>query len=232
MRYSFLLFSLSTLLYASSACAQQIDVRRHVEVDATSKIEADVDRATWQIKIRGSAASLAEVSKLLQTATDALRGKLTERGIKEGSLRISGIASGKDYEDMRDERTFKGFYAERAAVVEISDLALRQALEAVLLEDDHIEIVKVNLRNSRHEELRKQALLAAVAAAREKASFLAKEAGAEIGQLLSIREGAANNGWVTLTENRIEQPIFGRNKKAEFETLEYTATVTVKFEMK
>lgn len=223
---------LASLVLTPLVGAQQIDTRRHIEVDATSKIAADVDRASWQIKIRGESASLAEASKILDGATAALRERLKTAGFEDGSLRLSGIASGKSYETTRDTRVFKGYYAERASVVEIPDLTRRQALEGALLADDHIEIVKVELRSSKHEELRKQALLAAVAAAKEKAAALAKEAGAETGLLLAMREGANNNGWVTLTENRIVEPFFGQDNTAEFEKLEYTATVTVKFELK
>jgi uncharacterized protein YggE len=235
MKYPFLFFSLSlfcTLLYASSAQAQQIDTRRHIEVDAIAKIAADVDRASWQIKVRGEAASLAEASKMLDTATASLRERLAKNGFKENALRLSGIASGKDYDSTREARVFKGFYAERAAIVEIADLSRRQALETALLEDDHVEIVRVELRTSKHEELRKQALLAAVSAAKEKADALAKEAGVQIGALLALREGASTSGWLDVNENRIAQPTFGQNNAAEFEKLEYSATVTVKFELK
>lgn len=227
-----LLTFLSFVLFATSSGAQQIDTRRHIEVDATSKIAADVDRASWQIKVRGEAASLADASKILDSSTVSLRDRLKQAGLDEGALRLSGIASGKHYETTRETRVFKGYYAERASVVEIPDLSKRQALETVLLADDHIEIVKVELRSSKHDELRKQALLAAVAAAKDKALFLAKEAGADVGPLLAIREGANNNGWITLTENRIVEPFFGQNNTAEFEKLEYSATVTVKFELK
>lgn len=228
MKHFLILFA---MLFASTAGAQ-IDIRRHIEVEATSKVVADVDRASWQIKVRGEAVSLAEASRMLDAATASLRERLVKGGFTEGALRLSGIASGKNYDTTRDGRVFKGFYAERAAMVEIPDLAKRQSLEGVLLEDDRIEIVKVELRTTKHEELRKQALLAAVAAAREKSAFLAKEAGAEIGALLAIREGSITYSWGPLTENRIDQPIFAQSNTAEFEKLEYTATVTVKFELK
>lgn len=236
MKTPFLFFPLSlalgTLLYASSARAQQFDTQRHIEVDAVAKIAADVDRASWQIKVRGEAASLAEASKGLDASTAALRDRLAKNGFKENTLRLSGIASGKNYDTAREGRVFKGFYAERAAIVEITDLSRRQALETALLEDDHIEIVKVELRTSQHEALRKQALLAAVSAAKEKAEALANEAGVQIGELLALREGRSTSGWLDVNENRIAQPIFGQNNAAEFEKLEYSATVTVKYALK
>ena len=217
----------------SSAFSQALDVRRHIEVDATSRVSADVDRAGWQIKMRGEAASLAEASKKLDASAESLKERLKTAGLSPESLRFIGIASGKFYENNRDTKTFKGFFAERAAVVELPDLSKRQSLETVLLADDQIEIVKVDLRASKHEELRKQALLAAVNAAREKAGFLAKEAGSEIGAVLSIREGNTNSGWGgAVTANNIMETVFAQDNTAEFEKLEYSATVTVKFELK
>ena len=183
--------------------------------------------------MRGEAASLAEASKKLDASAESLKERLKTAGLSPEFLRFSGIASGKFYENNRDTKTFKGFFAERAAVVELPDLSKRQIVETVLLADDQIEIVRVDLRASKHEELRKQALLAAVNAAKEKAGSVAKEAGSKIGAVLSIREGSTNAGWgVTLTDNKILEPIFAQDNTAEFEKLEYSATVTVKFELK
>lgn len=223
---------LYVLLFATIAEAQQLDTRRHVEVDGTSKILADVDRASWQIKIRGEAATLEEASKILDRASQSLQGRLKEGGFDDGALRLSGIASGKHYETTRETKTFKGYYAERPSIIEIKDLSKRQVLETLLLADNNIEIVNISLRSSKHDELRKQALLTAVAAAKDKATFLAEEAGATVGILLAIREGTNNNGWANITENRIAMPLFGQNNSSEFEKLEYSATVTVKYELK
>jgi uncharacterized protein YggE len=220
------------LLMAAISGAQEIDMRRHIQVDGTAKIAADVDRASWQIKIRGEAPTLAEASTKLDASTNSLRDRLKQAGFDDAAFRLSGIASGRFYQTIKNTRTLKGYYAERASIIEISDLSKRQALETMLLDDDQIEIVEVELRSSKHEQLRKKVLLSAVAAAKEKAMFLAKEAGADIGVLLAISEGANGNRWVTITENRIDQPIFGKNNTAEFEKLDYTATVTVKFELK
>lgn len=229
---------LTALLFATVASAQQIDTRRTVEAEGTSKILAEVDRVTWQIKIRAEADSLVEASKKLDFVTNSLQDRLKESGFDEGTLRDSRISSGKHYEYVqqtpaspRETRVLKGYYTERYSVVEIADLSKRQALESLLLADDHIEIVTIDLESSKHEELKKQALVLAVTAAKDKAVLMAKEAGAEIGQLLNIREGSSSGGWAQLAENRIAQPVFSQKQGAEFEKLEYTATVSVKFEL-
>ncbi len=226
------LISLIFLLAISSSGAQQIDTRRHIEVGGTAKIFAEVDRATWRITLRGEAQKLEDASKALDTSTSALQDRLKKAGFADDVLRVSGIASGRNYEKGKMGRVFKGYYAERASVLEISDLSKRRDLETALLFDDSIEIVAVNFQSSKHEALRKQALLSAVAAATEKAKFLANEAGAEIGLLLAISEGKNQWGWANVTENRIGNPIFGQKSSPEFEKLEYSATVTVKFELK
>lgn len=229
---------LTALLFTAVASAQPIDTRRTIEVEGTSKILAEVDRVTWQIKIRAEAASLAEASKTLESVTSTLRDQLKESGFADDVLRDSRISSGKHYEYVqenpsspRETRVLKGYYTERYSVIEIADLSKRQTLESLLLADDHIEIVTIDLESSKHEELKKQALVLAVAAAKEKAALMAKEAGTDIGQLLNIREGSSSGGWTQLTENRIGQPIFNQKQGAEFEKLEYSSTVSVKFEL-
>ncbi len=218
------------VLVAAALSAETIDTRRHIEVDATAKILVGVDRAVWDIKIRGEAGSLVEASRLLESSVTALRQRLKDdAGLPPDVLRLSGITSGKAYENDEATKVFKGFYAERAAGVELADLEQRQALETALLADDRIEIVKVNLRSSRHEESRREALLAAVSAAKSKASFLAREAGAELGPVLAIKETSAGSGWGFITSNMISEFRGEEAPSAEFEKLQYSATITMKF---
>lgn len=217
--------------------AEDIDVRRHIEVQGTAKLYGDVDKAIWDIKIRGEANALEEASNLLETSVVNLQNELEAKEIGKDSLRLSGISSGRVHEQVERSgpRVFKGFYAERRAVIEIPDLELREQLERILLADDRVEIVRVHLKTTKHEELRKQSLISAVAAAKAKAEFLAKEAGAQLGLVLSITEGAESRygGYANLTENRIEMPVFGQAAGTpEFEKLDYSGTVAVKFELR
>ncbi|HEY1083211.1 MAG TPA: SIMPL domain-containing protein [Prosthecobacter sp.] len=234
MKTRFML-SWSLVLILSSAAVssygQSVDTRRHVEVSATAKIVAEADIASWQLRIRGEAPALAKASASLDESAQALVQRLKEAGVPADALRLSGIASGRHFEENGRERVFKGYFAERSAAVELKDLGKRQVLETALLADDRVEIVQVTLRSTRHEELRRESLFAAVAAAKEKAAALAREAGAEISTVLEIRETVTNPVWNSSLSNRIAVQD-GEGGSVEFERIEYPAAVTLKFALK
>ena len=222
---------IALLLSASMANGSDIDLRRHVEVDATAELLIEPDFATFHIKIRGEADSLAEASKRLEDSSTVLKTSLAEAGFAGETIRLSAISSGRHFEGSRDQQIFKGFFAERSAILELRDLSKRQALEEVLLRDDRIEISSINAQSSQHDELRKQVLLDAAAVAKEKAAALAKALDAEIGTVLAIRQGNVQYGFGFVTSNRIGTADNGV-AAAELEKLSYQASVSVKFELK
>ncbi len=223
---------LATLFLAANApatlSAQQIDTRRHIEASGAAKLHADVDLAIWHITLRGEAPVLADAAKSLEEATNGLKTRLLGAGVPREALRLSDIASGKHYEGEDAAKTFKGYYAERQTIIEIRDTGTRQTVETALLQDDRISITRVELLSTKHEENRRQALVLALNAAKTKAAFLAREAGAELGPVLSIREGA--DRWGNISRNNID---FGEeNVSSDFTRLEYNAEITLKFELK
>ncbi len=160
-----------------------------------------------------------------------LKASLAEAGFVGETIRLSAISSGRYFEGSRDQQIFKGFFAERSAILELRDLSKRQALEEVLLRDDRIEISNINAQSSQHDDLRKQVLLKAAAVAKEKAADLAGALDAEIGPVLAVRQGNVQYGFGFLTSNSIGTADNGV-AAAELEKLSYQATVTVKFELK
>lgn len=208
------------------------DEVRHVQANGTSKLYAEADHADWRLRLRAVSNTLGEASQRLDDASASLTERLVAAGFPEDSLRWSGISSGRSY----NQRVFNGYFAERGALVSLSDLARRRELEKVLLEDPLIEIVRVALKTTRHEELRKEALVSAFEVAKEKAELLATAAGAELGPVLSIDEqapeptfGFRSGG---ITENRIEMPVFAAGEASEFEMLDYSMSVAVRFEIR
>jgi len=220
---------LALLLIIPTLEAAEIDVRRHIEVDGTAVVLVAPDFATWRIVIRGEADSLADASSRLEESSQALTTSMASAGFPEEIIKLSGISSGRYYNNIKDQRVFMGFFAERNVIIELRDLTKRQELEEILLKDDRIEIGEIAAQSSDHEENRKKALLSAATIAKEKASTLAEALGAKIGVVLSIQQG--NTGYVRITSNRIEMPIFGA-KSTQLEALSYSSTVTVKFELK
>lgn len=221
---------ITIFLVSTSTIFADIDLRRHIEVDATAEILVEPDFATWSIKIRGEADSVAEASRRLEESTAALKASLIESGFEGNIIRFSAISSGRHFVGDRDEKIFKGFFAERSAVIELRVLEKRQQLEAILLEDDRIEIDDVSAQSSKHDEYRKRVILDAAVVAKEKATDLAAALDSELGQVLSIRQGKVQYGFGFITSNKISED--EGVASAELKKLSYHATVSVKFELK
>jgi len=217
------------LLFIHALQAEELDVRRHIEVDGTTEIHVAPDFATWRIVIRGEAKSLAEASSRLEESSKTLGTSLTSAGFPEDIIKLSGISSGRYYDQVKDQSVFMGFFAERNVIIELRDLTKRQELERILLQDDRVKIGDVTAQSSKHEENRKKALMSAASIAKDKAAALANALGSEIGVTLSIKQG--NTGYGVITSNRIEMAISGADS-TQLEALSYSSTVTVKFELK
>ncbi|MAS91892.1 MAG: hypothetical protein CMO55_01750 [Verrucomicrobiales bacterium] len=224
------LFLVAVFLFPSFMCAQSIDTRRYIEVDGTAKLLAEPDLGRWSIQIRGEAATLAEASASLESSGQSLIDALDGEGFDPSILRLSAISSGRIYESTREGRVMKGYYAERSAVLELKDLLKRQSLESLLLHDDQVEIRNVSTESTEHEELRRQVLLNAAAAAKSKAKALAETLDAKLGPVLSIEQGNAEFRFQTSNMVNIAASAPGI-EEAELEKLTYQATVKVKFEL-
>ncbi|MGJ8677193.1 MAG: SIMPL domain-containing protein [Akkermansiaceae bacterium] len=223
---------LITLSALSLVHANELDTRRHITVVGSAKLLATPDIATWRINLRGESKSLAEASDSLDKAGTALVTALTEAGFTEDMVKLSAISSGRHYEGPYNKRIFKGFFTQRSATIELTDLSQRQKLETALLQDNRIEIVSFNTQSTKQEEFKQQVILDAAAAAKVKASQLAETLGAEIGSVLSISQGSNNQfGGQAIQSNRISISEQGLGS-AEVQKLTYSASVTVKFELK
>ncbi|TAG09378.1 MAG: DUF541 domain-containing protein [Verrucomicrobia bacterium] len=212
--------------------AQEIDLRRHIEVDAVGKASAPADRATWQIQIRGEAPTLADASKALDQSASSLIERIKAAGIDQSSFQLSSISSGKVFDHDSQTRIFKGYFALRSGIIELTDLSKRQKIEELLLADNALEILTVELGSIKENELKMEASLAAVAAAKEKASLLAKKAECELGVLLALREQSGPAGWAKSSDAMMARSMESATSSAQFEKVEFTTTVSVKFEIK
>lgn len=202
-----------------------------IEVTGTATGKGDVDRVIWRFTIRGEADSLEEAGAEMDGATEALRNRIGALEIGEEGMRFSRTRSGRVYEQGPNRaRVFKGYYAERGGRILLEDLEKSGGVEAALLADDGVEIQGLQLESSEYEELKQQAGVDAVEAAREKAVLMTGVLGVELGDVLLIREGAAGFA-PRLTENRIEMPVFAQGGSDSYEQVEVTVTVTLRFEV-
>ncbi|SHI55564.1 Uncharacterized conserved protein YggE, contains kinase-interacting SIMPL domain [Rubritalea squalenifaciens DSM 18772] len=226
-----IILTAASLILSLSAAQAEIDTRRHIEVSGTAELQVEPDRAVWSIAIRGEADSVSGASQQLDESTQALQKALKEAKFPDTTIRLSAISSGRHYTGEDENKVFAGYYAERKAEIELKDLQQRQQIESLLLSDNRIEISKVSTLSSQHDAHQRKVLLNATATAKSKAGDLAAALGAELGQVLTIQQGSPSYlPGLYIRSNSIAAPTFAT--PTEMEKLSYSATITVKFELK
>ena len=215
---------------------------RTIEVSGTATVKAEVDRVAWNLSIRGEGRTLAEATEEIEQATSRLEEAISGLGSDHIQLRFSRISSGREYETvekvnvdgtLKKERVLKGFFIQRNAIVRSESLEVCPDIESILLGDDRVQIGQLNLTSSLYEELKKRAVTSAAEAAKEKAEMMvAVLPGLNLGPVLMMREGSSRNtGAITLTENRIEMPVFDQGASTGFDQVSVTTSVLIKIEL-
>ncbi len=200
---------------------------RFIEVSGTATVKADVDRISWQILIRGEGESLDAAGTALSQATEGLVDRLEALELPGESVKFSRLQSGR-IEDRIDGRTeLRGYFVERSAVIQLESLEPSHEVESALLVDNGIEIRNLKLESSHYEGLKQQVVVDAVAAAKQKAELMVGELEVVLGQVMEIREGTASP--VSPFVNTISSPAFAQGENVDFEKVELTANVSVKF---
>lgn len=203
---------------------------RTIEVTGKAIVKAEVDRVIWRISLRGTGATLEEAAANLAEVDAHLEEKIAGLKLPGGSLRMSRVRSGREYERRPNgSREFVGYYAERGGLVRTEQIELSEKIESVLLSHSQLEITGLELESSKMEELKRQAGKNAVMAARQKAADMAGALDAQLGEILMIQEGGGHQPRFTITENRVAMPVFDGSEGPSFEEIEIESTVTLRF---
>ncbi|MEM6915751.1 MAG: SIMPL domain-containing protein [Verrucomicrobiota bacterium] len=214
---------------------------RTIEVTGTATSKAEVDRVAWSISLRTEADTLAGAMESLAAATGQLQGSIANLANVEVGLRFSRIRSGRLYNTVErldsegrvtKEQIHSGFFIERAATVRSEDLEASAAIETILLQDERIQIGSLSLTTTEYENLKKRAIRSAVEAAKEKAELMISVfPDLKLGPVLQMREGSSSTNRVTITENRIEMPVFHQAQSGEFDLVSVTSSVSLKISL-
>jgi hypothetical protein len=147
-----------------------------IAVSGTGSVEAAPDQATVSVTVTERAASADTASDRLATATDAVRAALADAGVAADDVETRHYHVGPRYDHRHDrDREPTGYVATHALVVTVRDVADagRVVDAAVAAGADRIDGVRFGLSDDRRQELRDDAVAAAMADARADAEALA-----------------------------------------------------------
>lgn len=181
MKKLFILAAMMASTYA--AFAQNVDLRRKIEVIGTAEAEVTPDIIYFGITLKEymDGKKLVDIEQLERQ----LQKAVSEAGIAKEDFTINNISS---YNYVNEKKKNPGFLARKQYRIKFSDLTkINQLLSKV----DQKGIESTNIESydySKIETLKKELKLKALLAAKEKANFLLQGLGEKLGGALDVQE--------------------------------------------
>ncbi len=182
-------FILMSVLALCSAWAVADPVTRSITVQAEGYVEAVPDTLQLRLAVKQIGAELDVVRSRVDAITAAVVKVARDSGIEEGDIDSSRISAWPEYEWRRDQRHYLGEAVQREILLKLRKLEDYGSLVAKLSKLQLQRIHQPQLSHGNLDDLRLQALRAALARAAVKARAIAEEIGAELGPVLTVEEG-------------------------------------------
>lgn len=179
--------ALVAFLGLSTAMAQQVDLRRKINVSGTSETEVTPDIIYIGISLKEylngkKKVEITELEKQLYAAVQ-------KAGIAKENLTISNLSS---WNYATEKKKNPDFLASKQYRLKVSDLnKFNDIIEAV----DAKGIANTNIESydySKIESLKKELKIKALMAAKEKAAYMVEALGDKLGSVIEIQDGGDN----------------------------------------
>ena len=172
------------------------DASRSVQVSGTAVINVSPDRAFIQLGVQSNGITPGLVQAVNTAATQSVITAVRAAGIDAKDITTDLYVIEPVYENY-DSLYIKGYRINNLIAITVRDVGKTSQVIAAALQAGANQVVNVDFYTSELRKYRDQARELAMHAAQEKASALAKAAGAEAGCVLTINENswAAYNGW-------------------------------------
>jgi len=180
------IFVLLVLMCSSSFFAQELP--RVIDVNGTSEVIAQADYIYFIINIRNVAKTLEASRQNNITASDELVKIINKFQIAKDDWELSPIRFGKEYSFAKGERNFAGYYSQIGVTVKLRDLNNYYAFINELSKNELYEITRSDYGVTDFTKYRKEAVIKAVQAAKEKAGYIAENMGVKTGKIIQIKE--------------------------------------------
>ncbi len=217
-----LVLVITMLVLAACGHANERTYDRSIEVSGTAEqsVAADMATFTFTINIRGQ--ELAELKLDVDSKTASLVELCKKLGVAKKDISSAEVSIHPQYN--HQTRALIGYSVSRTVKVTLRELASYTELMngAIAAGVNTVGAIKLDVNN--RDELQRRALAAAINDARNKADILAKSAGVNVGDVLTIRETATAGG---VEPYRFAERAQTTTAKGAFEPGEITLTTTV-----
>ena len=159
-----------------------------VVVSAAGKVSVKPDMAEFGVVVKSDAKSADKAAAETAEKYRRVQGALRTAGIslEDAPTASYTVSPNWEWDPSLGKSRLKGYSARHAIMVKVRTLGIiGRAIDAVV-QAGADEVQSISFSSSRYEELRQQALAAAVGNARKDAAIMAKAAGGHLGQLIEV----------------------------------------------
>jgi uncharacterized protein YggE len=169
--------------------------RDTIFISAEGKVQALPDIAAISVGVQTERKTVAEAQKENTSRMNAILAKAKELGVAPADLKTTNYSIYPQYDWIDGKQIERGYQVVQNAEVKVRDLAKIGDILAAVGELGANQVGGVTFTIDDPEELRQQARLKALEAAKKKAEALAAAAGVKLGKIVSFSESAVEGGY-------------------------------------
>ncbi|MBN1149705.1 SIMPL domain-containing protein [candidate division WOR-3 bacterium] len=179
------------LTLASFLYSQDVQNQRTITVTGNSQIDVAPDEAIITFGIETEGENLRSAKNQNDLILKNLIDVLENYGVQQRDIQANYFSVEPMY-DYYETQTLLGYYFRKTIVVTIRDMSKLDELIGLALEADVNYIHGIDFHTSRLLELKNEARVQALKAAKEKAELLARELGCQIGEAVYVYENQSS----------------------------------------
>lgn len=200
-----------------------------VTVGASATVEAAPDLAVVTVAVEATADSAEAARAAVAEDAERMRAALRESGVPDGNVSTAAFDVRPQYDHRGDERELVGYRAVHAYRVEVAPDRAGEVIDvAVGNGATSVSGVSFTLSDEARQELREEALTAAVENARADAETVAAATGTTLGEVRTVSTSNDGGGPGPVYETRADA---GGSTTVEPGTVSVSASVTVVYEL-
>ncbi|GGI76553.1 SIMPL domain-containing protein [Shewanella gelidii] len=222
--------------YAQLSAANGLPDHRYISVTGSAEVTAKPDIAVVQLHLESTQpTSLAAKNNVDQRVNQFLKG-LKAFKVDKQNVSASSINTQPNYQyGSKNKREITGYSARRDVTVSLEDISLLNALMDFALEVKVNQIRHIELKSSKAESLKADAIQLAVKNARNQGQILAQSFGAKLGPIYSISQHTQHSQYRFGANRAVEMMADAKaaNAPGQYlqENIKFSASVNAVFDL-
>jgi hypothetical protein len=192
---------ISLLFFATAIQADSsLPDNPHIALTGTAQVKARPDIAVLHLVVESTEKRSQDAKNVVDRRVNNLLDSLKKFSVDNKNVSASSISTSPNYTYNNNQRQITGYKASRTLKITLNELSKLNSLMDFALSVEINQIRNIELKSSKEDELKAEAIELAVKNAKAKGSALANSFDAKLGKVYSIN-ATQNNSYYQYGEN-------------------------------